>query len=226
MTTPENANLRRSALVSLLLIALGGYGFIASLIGSRVAIEVFNVIMLALASAGAVAYGAAVIRDLCEAHLDRLAVLAVGIFSGCFWIAYRTGASVIWRFADKPVEWLDSAWWGLHLPGTCFALMCHLIAPKVLGGRVPSKAAVRLGGVVAVAVFVGAGLAVLNSGYPLFGAEHGLTGQRGAVPSPVLPRRRLVRVRDRRDPATARASHVALVSSANRYRNALLASGG
>jgi hypothetical protein len=154
--------LRRATLVTILTSTLGGYAFLVAALGSRGAIETANVAMLSLASAIVFAYAPVLWQDLRFARLDRAAILSIGIFVSWGAVIYRTGCSIVWRLADKPVDWLDSGLWGLHLPLSCFAAICHLIAPEVLAGRVPTRRWIKIGLIVASGVGLGAGLAVLN----------------------------------------------------------------
>lgn len=154
--------LRRATLATLLVATIAGYFVLVGGLGSRVAIETVNVAMLSLASAVVVSYAPVLWQDLHFARLDRAAILSIGIFVGWLAIIYRTGCSIVWRLVDKPVDWLDSALWGLHLPMSCFAALCHLIAPEVLAGRVPTRKWIKIGILAAFGVGLGASIAIFN----------------------------------------------------------------
>lgn len=161
MTTPTN-DLRRAALIFIAFAVAMVYPMAVSVFGSRAAIEGSNVVMLSLAFGIVVAYAPSVWQDLKSATLDGAAILSIGIFSSWLAIIYRTGASILWRLNDKPVEWLDSGLWGAHIAISCFAALCHLIAPEAVSGRVPTRQWVRIGIMVAAGVFIGAGMVVVN----------------------------------------------------------------
>ena len=161
MTTPTN-DLRRGALLLIALAVMSAYPVSVAMLGPRSTIEGGNVVMLSLAFGIVVAYAPSVWHDLRSATLDGAAILSVGIFSSWLAIIYRTGSSIIWRLNDKPVEWLDSVLWGFHIAVSCFAALCHLIAPEAVSGRVPTRQWVRIGVLVAGGVFIGAGMVVLN----------------------------------------------------------------
>lgn len=161
MTTPTN-DLRRSALLLIALSVALAYPTAVSVFGPRATIEGSNVVMLSLAFGIVVAYAPSVWQDLKSATLDGAAILSIGIFASWSAIIYRTGSSILWRLNDKPVEWLDSGVWGFHIGISCFAALCHLIAPEAVSGRVPKRQWVRIGIMVAFGVFVGAGMVVLN----------------------------------------------------------------
>ncbi len=161
MTTPTN-DLRRAALICIALGVMVSYPTAVTIFGSRAAIEGSNVVMLSLACGIVVAYAPDVWHDLKFAKLNGSAILSIGIFSSWLAIIYRTGSSISWRLYGKPIEWLDSGLWGFHIPMSCFAALCHLIAPEAVSGRVPTKQWVRIGIMVAFGVFVGAGMVVIN----------------------------------------------------------------
>lgn len=161
MTTPTNELHRRTLLV-LLGAVIFSYPAAVLALGSRVAIETGNVILLSLASGIVVAYAPVAWDALKRGMIDGASILAIGILSSWAGVVVARSISILWRVVDKPVEWLDSPYWGLHILFSTIGAMCHLVAPEAVGGRIPTREWVRIGLMVAAGVFVGAGLVIFN----------------------------------------------------------------
>lgn len=161
MTTPTN-ELHRRTLLLLLGVIVFSYPAAVIAMGSRVAIEAGNVILLSLACGIVVAYAPVAWDALRRGMIDGASILAMGILASWAGVAVARIVSVVWRVLDKPVEWLDSPWWGTHIALSTIGAMCHLIAPEAVGGRIPTREWVRIGLMVAAGVFVGAGVVIFN----------------------------------------------------------------
>lgn len=161
MTTPTNELHRRTLLV-LLGAVIFSYPAAVLTLGARVAIETGNVILLSLACGIVVAYAPVAWDALKRGMIDGASILAIGILSSWAAVAVARMVSVAWRVIDKPVEWLDSPWWGTHIALSTIGAMCHLVAPEAVGGRIPTREWVRIGLMVAAGVFIGAGLIIFN----------------------------------------------------------------
>lgn len=161
MTTPTNELHRRTLLILLGCVILS-YPLAVLSLGSRVAIETGNVILLSLACGIVVAYAPVAWESLRRGMIDGASILAIGILSSWAGVVVARTVSIVWRVLDKPVDWLDSPWWGSHLMLSTIGAMCHLIAPEAMAGRIPTRELVRIGLMVAGGVFVGAGLIIFN----------------------------------------------------------------
>lgn len=161
MTTPTNELHRRTLLV-LLGAVIFSYPAAVLTLGSRAAIETGNVILLSLACGIVVAYAPVAWDALKRGMIDGASILAIGILSSWAGVAVARTVSVVWRVVDKPVDWLDSPWWGTHIALSTIGAMCHLVAPEAVGGRIPTREWVRIGLMVAAGVFIGAGLVIFN----------------------------------------------------------------
>lgn len=161
MTTPTN-ELQRRTLLLLLGAVIFSYPAAVITLGPRVAIETGNVILLSLACGIVVAYAPVAWDALRRGMIDGASILAMGILASWSGVAVARIVSVIWRVLDKPVDWLDSPWWGTHIALSAIGAICHLIAPEAVGGRIPTREWVRIGLMVAAGVFVGAGLIIFN----------------------------------------------------------------
>lgn len=161
MDMPTN-HLRRRTLLSLISVIVFGYPASIALMGPQRAIEIGNIMALALSAGIVVAY-APVARDALRNRLiDGAGILSIGIFASWSGALLARGGSIVWRLAGQPVEWLNSAAWGFHIAATCVGALCHLVAPEAVAGRVPTKHWIRIGILVAGAVLVVAGAAVLD----------------------------------------------------------------
>lgn len=162
MDMPTN-ELRRRTLIVMLLAVVFSYPTAILMLGSRVAIETGNVIVLSVASGIVVAYAPVAWQAMRKGRLiDGADILSIGIFTAWCGVAYARMGSIIWRMLDKPVSWLDSGWWGFHIAMTCMGALCHLVAPEAVSGRVPTKEWIRIGLMVAAGVFCGAILVIIN----------------------------------------------------------------
>ncbi len=161
MTAPTNELHRRTLLILLGLVILS-YPVAVISLGPRVAIETGNVILLSLACGIVVAYAPVAWEALRRGMIDGASILAIGILASWLGVALARVVSVAWRVLDKPLDWLDSPWWGTHIACSTVGAMCHLIAPEAMAGRIPTREWVRIGLMVAAGVFVGAGLIIFN----------------------------------------------------------------
>jgi hypothetical protein len=161
MNMPTNELARRTLLFVLGCVLLS-YPVAVLALGPRVAIETGNVILLSLASGIVVAYAPVAWQALRHGLVDGAGILSIGIFASWLGVVIARGVSIVWRVLDKPVDWLDSPWWGIHIAASTVGAMCHLIAPEAVSGRVPTREWVRIGLMVAGGVFVGAGLVIFN----------------------------------------------------------------
>lgn len=156
---PENY-LRRSTLLILLGTVLAGYPTSIALIGQEKAIETGNVMLLALAVGIMVAYAKNAWEAVHEPYILGGDVLAIGIFLSWSGVALARGGSILWRILDQPVSWLNSGWWGMHIALTAMGGICHLVAPRAISGRVPTRQWIKIGIATAVSVFIAAALAI------------------------------------------------------------------
>lgn len=161
MTTPTN-ELQRRTLLLLLGAVIFSYPAAVITLGPHVAIETGNVILLSLACGIVVAYAPVAWNALKRGMIDGASILAIGILSSWAGVVVARSISILWRVVDKPVEWLDSPYWGTHIMLSTIGAMCHLVAPEAVGGRIPTREWVRIGLMVAAGVFVGAGLIISN----------------------------------------------------------------
>lgn len=160
MDMPTNT-LNRITLVVMVGAVLLSYPAAITILGPRRAIEIGNVMVLALAAGIVVAY-APVARDSFRyGMIDGANILSIGIFSSWLGVLMARGGSILWRLADQPVDWLNSGWWGFHIALSCIGALCHLVAPEAVAGRVPTRQWIKIGVLVAIAVFVVAGLTAI-----------------------------------------------------------------
>lgn len=160
MDMPTNT-LSRVTLIAILLGVLLSYPIAITALGPRRAIEIGNIMVLALSAGIVVAY-APVARDaLRHGLIDGANILSVGIFASWLGVFIARGGSIVWRLAGQPVEWLNSGWWGIHIAMSCIGALCHLIAPEAVAGRVPTRHWIKIGLLVAGAVLFFAGMALL-----------------------------------------------------------------
>jgi hypothetical protein len=113
--------LRRSTVLAITAIIFGAYGLGALALGASVAIDLFNMLVFALACGTAATYSKdfwiALKKPLFHGH----DTLAYGIFVGWTAVALARGVSIIWRAYDKPESWTDSGLWGVHIAGSAVA---------------------------------------------------------------------------------------------------------
>ncbi|WP_156410514.1 hypothetical protein [Bosea sp. Root381] len=159
MTMPTNT-LRRTTLIALLVSVLGSYPGAIWLLGPIKAIEIGNVMVLALAAGIVVAY-APVARDALRYGLiDGANILSIGIFASWLGVVVARGGSILWRLSGQPLEWLNSGWWGFHIALSCIGALCHLVAPEAVAGRVPTRHWIKIGLLVALGVLFAGVVAV------------------------------------------------------------------
>lgn len=162
MTTKPVNTLYRRTLLLMMSVIIFGYPTAILLLGQEPAIEVGNIITVSLACGIVVTYTPTAWAIIKYPVLDGASILSFGIWLGWSAIMYRTGGAIIWRLLDKPDNWLDSGWWGLHIALSCCSAIGHLIAPEAVNGRVPTKEWIRIGILVAVSVLVAGLLTSLN----------------------------------------------------------------
>ena len=161
---PTNSLSRVTVVLMMILIAVGYYGSIA-ILGSAKAIEIGNVMVLALATGIVVAYAPVAWQAMKHDPIDGANILSLGIFTSWAGVLVARGVSIIWRLAGQPVDWLNSGWWGIHIALSCIGGLYHIVAPEAVAGRVPTKHWIRIGLLVAFAVLAVAGLnAIFNDG--------------------------------------------------------------
>jgi hypothetical protein len=164
MDMPMNT-LRRWTLIAMLLAVVASYPVAIVVLGAQKAIEIGNVMVLALSAGIVVAY-APVARDAFRyGMIDGANILSIGIFASWLATFVARGGSIVWRLAGQPPEWLNSAPWGFHIALSCMGALCHLIAPEAVAGRVPTRQWIKIGVLVALTVLIVAGLA------SVFGAD-------------------------------------------------------
>ncbi|MFC5421938.1 hypothetical protein ACFPOB_20460 [Bosea eneae] len=131
-------------------------------LGPQKAIEIGNIMVLALAAGIVVAYAPLAWMAFRKGGLiDGADILSVGIFASWAGVLYARSGSILWRLSGQPVDWLNSGAWGFHIAFSCVGALCHLIAPEAVAGRVPTRQWIKIGALVALAVLVVAGLTVL-----------------------------------------------------------------
>lgn len=159
---PANS-LRRSTLLIMSAVVILSYPAAMLLLGPRMAIEIGNIMVLALSAGIVVAY-APIVKDALRHHLiEGSDILTIGIFVGWLATFYARGGSIIWRLLGQPPEWLNSALWGFHIALSCVAALAHLIAPGAIAGRVPTRQWLKIGALVTIGVLlVAAVFALLN----------------------------------------------------------------
>lgn len=161
MDMPTNT-LRRAALAFLLVAVVGSYPAAITLLGAQRAIEIGNIMVLALAAGIVVAYAPVAWMAFRKgALIDGADILSVGIFASWTGVFYARAGSILWRLSGQPVDWLNSGAWGFHIAFSCVGALCHLIAPEAVAGRVPTRQWIKIGAFVALTVMLVAGLTVL-----------------------------------------------------------------
>jgi hypothetical protein len=138
-------NTLRWTLIAIAVVVPLLFGIVTIAAGGRLAIEAGNVILMAMATGIVVAYAPVVRQALQRPLIEGGDILAIGIFIAWLGVAYARGVSILWRLADKPVDWLDSPIWGLHIALSTIGAMCHLVAPGAVEGRVPTRQWIRIG---------------------------------------------------------------------------------
>ena len=161
MSSEPTNTIDRRILLWMSIVVILSYPCAIMVLGPQRAIEIGNVMVLALAVRIVVAY-APVVRDAMRHGLvDGANILSVGIFTSWLAVVIARGGSIIWRLAGQPVEWLNSAPWGVHIALSCVGALCHLIAPEAVAGRVPTKQWIKIGILVALGVLFAGSLAVV-----------------------------------------------------------------
>jgi hypothetical protein len=159
---PTNT-LRRATLLILIAAVLLSYPGAIMLLGAQKAIEIGNILVLALASGIVVAYAPVAWDALRTGLVDGAGILSIGIFASWAGAVVARGGSIIWRAAGQPPEWLNSAPWGVHIAFTCVGALCHLIAPEAVSGRVPTRQWIKIGILVAFAVLTVAAMTLFDA---------------------------------------------------------------
>lgn len=160
MDMPTNS-LQRVSLLLMILVVLASYPAAIMLLGPRKAIEIGNIMVLALSAGIVVAY-APVARDAFRYGLiDGANILSIGIFASWLGVLLARGGSIVWRLSGQPVDWLNSGWWGFHIALSCTGALCHLVAPEAVAGRVPTRQWIKIGVLVAITVMLVAGVTAL-----------------------------------------------------------------
>lgn len=160
-TSMPTNSLRRSTLLTMIFAVILSYPFAILFFGPKAAIEIGNVMVLALSAGIVVAYGP-IVRDALRHHyIDGPHILTIGIFLGWAATFFARGGSIIWRLMGQPPDWLNSSLWGFHIALSCASALAHLVAPGAVAGRVPTRQWLRIGALVAIGVLFVSGLFAL-----------------------------------------------------------------
>lgn len=162
MNTGQPNELRRSTLLMIFGALVVGYWLSSGLIGSKEAIEIGNAMLVSAAMGIATAYAPVAWQSVKLEKIPGENILSIGIFLGGVAIAYRTGASIVWREVGSPVSWLNSPVWGFHLAVSLCSAVAHMIAPNVIGGAIPKREWIRMGFWVSAATMIVATTLALN----------------------------------------------------------------
>lgn len=157
---PTNS-LRRSTLLAMIGSVILSYPCAIIIFGPKMAIEIGNIMVFALAAGIIVAYGPIVRDALRHTYVDGPNILTVGIFVGWSATFLARGGSIVWRLVGQPPEWLNSSLWGFHIALSCVSALAHLVAPGAVAGRVPTRQWLKIGALVAIGVLFVSGLFAL-----------------------------------------------------------------
>lgn len=143
---PADPNfLDRRVFLALVAAVAAGYVLLWLGYGGQTAIEVYNALVFGISAGVTVTYGVPSAAILRQRYLTGQDVLTVGIMISWSATFFARSISIAWRFQGKPVEWLDSVLWGLHIPGTLMGGVSHLIAHAAVDGRIPTSTMRRWG---------------------------------------------------------------------------------
>lgn len=126
-------------------------------------VQMLNGAIVALGIGVCIAYFPVIRGVLTDRHrwIDRADILALGIFLGWLAICGRAVWGLVWRYNEKPDDWVDGGVVSYLLyVGVCAAAF-HLLAPGAVGHRIPSREWVKVGVICAagvMSIFVGSWL--------------------------------------------------------------------
>jgi hypothetical protein len=123
-------------------------------------IEIENAFLIAAGFGVSVAYAPYAIQALRAKFPSQGEILALGIWLAWIAIAAERVYSLVGRAMGKDIVFFNTSLHTAFIYVTLLGGVCHLIAPEAVEDRLPRKAWIRMGIIVAIAVLILFGLAV------------------------------------------------------------------